>query len=66
MHKGTNVAAIHASNGRETSMAETETLASPVERRPRRDVCRSRDVSDRDVEMQVVIINAVVNKLRWA
>jgi len=44
-------------DGHETSMAETETLASrdrdetetlasPAETRPRRDVCRSRDVTE--------------------
>jgi len=46
-------------DGHETSLAETETLASPAETRPRRLQVSRRD---RDVEIHVVI-NAVVNKL---
>ena len=48
-------------DGNETSMAETETRRSDFETRPRRDVCRSRDVTE-TLKCTFIVINGVLLK----
>jgi len=49
--KTAHAAQVHCRDGHETSMAETET-------RPRRDVCRSRDVTE-TLKCTFIVTNAV-------
>jgi len=48
-------------DGHETSVAETETRRSDFETRPRRDVCRSRDVTE-TLKCTFIVINGVLLK----